>query len=400
MDAGNNFDKDPLFPRRAFSTNYECQHDDTNAIGCVSVSSMAQYLSQLRDMVSRARVTVLRFPKNFQSNRYWILWGQTLYLSTDRHPAELPGVGKKPRRYIRWSKFLRRNTPPPLNSAIFVTELGMFGNMTRRLANGLSVASLAGFGSMVIPRRVIFQGDVFRDGIHHTTNFPTIYFGAEPPTSSNPVDFLLHLNLFDDLGIDKGGATQQINTAWGVLHDILWKSPSLQKTTSKSLTVHIRGGDVFGPRKPRAYGQPPLSFYELVLDDDTWEDVNIVHQDLLNPVLPGLVELCRERGITPHLVSGSLADDVAVLLESTNLVAGRGTFVPAVAGLSRRCTKLYFFEDKCNLVPRRSGIELVRVVDSVGNFTRSLLSQNWVDSPEQHAMMVTYPLSSLVIERS
>lgn len=362
------------------------------------MSSITEYLRKLKEAVTRARVGFLRAPKNFHSNRYWVLWGGSLYLSTHRHPSELAGVHDAPRRYIRWSRFFRRNRPDPLRSAIFVTDLGMFGNMTRRLANGLTLSSLVGFGSLVVPRRVIFQGDVFREGTHHTDNFPTIYFGTEPRAPSNPVDFLLHLDLFSDTGIAKGEATQKINTSWGVLYGILRKTPSPQPKGSKSLTVHIRGGDVFGPRKPRAYGQPPLSFYELVLKDDTWDDVTIVHQDLLNPVLPGLVALCKEQGITPRLVSGPLADDVAVLLESANLVAGRGTFVPAVAGLSRRCTKLYFFEDKCNLVPRRSGIELVRVVDSVGDFTRSLLTQNWENSAEQREMMVTYPQSSLVIE--
>ena len=274
----------------------------------------------------------------------------------------------------------------------------MFGNMTRRLANGLSLASLEGFGSIVIPKRAIFQGDVFRDGIHHAEDSPTVFLGVEPRASSNPVQLLLQVDLFKNRGIDHSGTTQVIDRAWEFLHNILRESPSSKKAIAKSLTVHLRGGDVFGPRKPRTYGQPPLSFYELVLNDEGWEEVTIVHQDSLNPVLPGLVKLCEQRGITPRVVSGSLAHDISVLLESSFLVAGRGTFVPAVAGLSRRCTKLFFFEDKCNLVPRRSGIDVVRVVDSVGTYRERVLSQNWENSLEQRKLMTTYPLSSLVME--
>ena len=274
----------------------------------------------------------------------------------------------------------------------------MFGNMTRRLANGLSLASMEGFGSIVIPKRAIFQGNVFREGIHHSENSPTIFLGADLRAPSNPVQLLLQLDLFNDLGIDHSGTTQEIDKAWEILHNILRETPSSKKAIAKSLTVHLRGGDVFGPRKPKAYGQPPLSFYELVLNDEAWEEVTIVHQDFLNPVLPGLVKLCEQRGITPRLVSGALETDISVLLESPSLVAGRGTFIPAIAGLSRRCTKLFYFEDKCNLVPRRSGIEVVRVVDYKGTYRRCLLSQNWEDSPEQRKMMNDYPLSSLVME--
>jgi ABC-type hemin transport system ATPase subunit len=41
---------------------------------------------------------------------------------------------------------------------------------------------------------------------------------------------------------------------------------------------------------------------------------------------------------------------------------------------------------------------MVRVVDRDKTFTSSLLSQNWANTPEQRALMLEYPMSSLVIE--
>ena len=358
------------------------------------------WASRMKNGLSHLRLAILRVTKNFRSNRFWILWGGTLYVPVVPPPSHLTGLPKSFRLYVRWSGYFLRGKPVKSKTAIFVTELGMFGNMTRRLANGLSLASLEGYGSIVIPHRVIFQGDVFREGVHRNDDFPTVYLGAEPRASSNPLDFLIDVNLFEDLGIGHGGPKREVDRAWEVLHAMLLKTSVPRNPNNKGLTVHLRGGDVFGPRKPRAYGQPPLSFYELVLNNDEWEEVTIVHQDLLNPVLPELVRLCEQRGIRPRLVSGSLADDISVLLESFCLVAGRGTFVPAIAGLSRLCRKLYFFEDKCNLVPRRSGIEVVRVVDSVGTYRQKLLSRNWEDTPQQRDMMLSYPLSSLAWESS
>jgi len=115
-------------------------------------------------------------------------------------------------------------------------------------------------------------------------------------------------------------------------------------------------------------------------------------------VLPGIRDLCAKLNIEVRNQSGTVLEDVGTLMRAESIVAGRGTFVPAVANLSRYCTTVFFFEDKCNLIPKRSGIRLVRVADLEKNYKVAILSNNWQNTPEQREMMTSYPLSSLVME--
>jgi hypothetical protein len=353
----------------------------------------------------RVRIFVERIPKNLLSNRLWIIWGTTLYIYSHRPRVVLADSQNLPttrwfdeaRHYIRWTHYLRRANFPASETGIFFTELGMFGNMSRRLANGASVALAQGIGGLVAPRKMIFHGDIFREGIHLLGPSTKLYLGDEPSRVSNTLQVLVHGELLRNRNFE-AELQPSVDAAWEALHDILLIDDHETSPVDQHLVIHIRGGDVFGPRKPRTYGQPPLSFYHRVLREKEWTAVTIVHQDLHNPVVEPLLDLCSQLDIPVTNQMGSILEDVRALLSGHTLVAGRGTFIPAVVGLSRVCSRVYFFEDKCNLVPRRSGITMVRVVDRDKTFTSSLLSQNWANTPEQRALMLEYPMSSLVIE--
>lgn len=356
----------------------------------------------MKFLPSALRIAILRAPKNLKSNRLWIYWGRTIYVRSfypqRKRQTTIQGLDERLKDstvFIRWTKYLFRDSRPSKSTAIFFTELGMLGNMARRLANGLTLASLMDFGFLVIPRQAIFQGNIFGEGFHQLQERPSVFFGTEPTTRKNPVEKLVLLDLFKGIKQEDFLVREASNWAWEALHGLLVLPPTKESPNEEHLTIHLRGGDVFGDRKPRTYGQPPLSFYEFVLDDKPWKGVTIVHQDELNPVLPGLIELCRVRGISPQLSSGSLQNDISTLLEGVNLVGGRGTFVPALAGLSRNCQKLYFFEDKCQIIPEKSGVQMIRVIDSKGEYKRAILDNNWENSESQHNLMVSYPVRYL-----
>lgn len=359
----------------------------------------------MKSLSERVRIFVKRIPKNIASNRLWILWGGTIYLHSPRPRVALPPSQNRSatvwfdeaRHYVRWGSYLRRSSFPASSSGIFFTELGMFGNMSRRLANGGSLALALSIGGLVAPRKIIFHGDIFREGIHRLGPSTKLYLGEEPSRVSNTLLVLVHGELLGDRNLE-AEHQPSVDAAWEALHGILLINDNENPPAGDHLVIHIRGGDVFGPRKPRAYGQPPLSFYQWVLNEKEWTAVTIVHQDLLNPVVEPLLALCSRLNIPATDQMGSIMEDIRALISGHTLVAGRGTFIPAIAGLSRVCSRVYFFEDKCNLVPRRSGIAMVRVIDRDKIFTSSLLSHNWANTPEQRALMLEYPVSSLVIE--
>lgn len=182
----------------------------------------------------------------------------------------------------------------------------------------------------------------------------------------------------------------------------LWKSLTVDVGPSfgdDHLVIHLRGGDVFSPKKvPGSYGQPPLAFYESILSLKTWHRVTIVHEDQSNPVLGGLSRVLSERGIEMTRTSGKLVDDVAVLLSAQHFVLSSGTFGRAIVDLSPHVKSAYVF-DRSILPPvGNPRVNLFAVRDRCGEYVRQVMSNNWAHTDAQIQLMVQYPESCVECE--
>lgn len=358
--------------------------------------------------IQRAQLLLKKALLNLHSNRVWIIWGHSLYIRTLWHrptcdndaPIEATNWVAQSQRYLRWDSWFRGKTIPAIGSAIVLLELGMFGNMTRRLANSLALALAVPLGGVVVPKKWVFHEGIFEKGKFSFSEQFTVWFAESPSMVGNDTRLLMTTDLYRDYGLGGRNSEQMVSRAWLILRQMLVPHVPKVSAGSEHLTIHLRGGDVFGPRKPKAYGQPPLAFYSLVLLTREWSGVTIVCQDHANPVLEPLGNLCESMGLPYRIQNDSLDKDLTVLLAAENLVAGRGTFVPAVAGLSPFCKQVYYFHDKCNLVPHIRSLQTIRVVDAEGIYTKNVLANNWENSEMQRQLMITYPASALAFESS
>lgn len=346
--------------------------------------------------------TILRrLPKNIRSNRWWIVWNGNLYISQPAaatipgHPEDSclldPGVA-----YVHWFHFLRNSSLiSPNERAIFIPELGRFGNMTRRLAKGLAIANILKMGHVVVPLSAEFEPSVFEPGVHTVGGQTTFWLFAQGRRDGSKVLVLHKPELIRTPALSRERHGPHIDRAWADLHAITMAKPAVHAFPKDHLVIHLRGGDVFGPRKPASYGQPPLSYYTLILDSSDWAGVTIVHGDSGNPIVDSLIKACELRGKPAKLQSGALPADLKVLLMGSTLVAGRGTFMPAVAGLSRNVKRVFYFHDKFSVHPPVAGVEVIRVIDAEGTYVRDVLSNNWENSEYQRNLMLSYPQSNL-----
>jgi len=259
--------------------------------------------------------------------------------------------------------------------------------------SALSVARSLEIGHVYLAGDNVFAStsDIPSPGIHLTAAGPTLWIDSPAPTSPSFSQLIRWSR--SDYRLDDNDR----NVEWSSLRSAL--SIHSEAQDSAVVTIHLRGGDVFGTRDAKNYGQPPLSYYEKVLDHCQATTVHIVFQDNLNPVLDGLIRLCTERSLHYTTQSGSLTDDIGTLMGAHTLVAGRGTFLPAIVGLSPHVKRVYFFEDKFSLQPPRNGFEIYRVFDSTGDYKKSVLAGNWENRPDQRAMMTSYPVSHLALEK-
>lgn len=170
--------------------------------------------------------------------------------------------------------------------------------------------------------------------------------------------------------------------------------PGRQKNGRNTLTIHLRSGDIYGPRPHPEYGQPPLSFYTSILDTFSYSTVVIVTEDRLSPVLDPLLAHCHKRGLSTEMRGSSLTEAIATIGGATAVVGSRGTFVPSICWLYPKNRVLFSFAET------PSAFELAKtkhflVSDTVGAFVRSSYESNWANTETQRNLMVNYPSGSL-----
>jgi hypothetical protein len=176
--------------------------------------------------------------------------------------------------------------------------------------------------------------------------------------------------------------------------------PALQEPHPRvrdgDLVLHFRAGDIFareGFINP-LYGQPPLAYYLAAVDRERPSRVWLVFEDRGNPAIGAAEAALRERGIEVLTQSGELAADLHLLLHAPCLVASVGTFCPAIASLSTRTRKVYLFGPRIQSL-LDLGVHTVEARDREGIYHRAVRSMNWQATPEQIALMLSYPAAAL-----
>jgi len=163
-------------------------------------------------------------------------------------------------------------------------------------------------------------------------------------------------------------------------------------STEGVLTIHLRGGDIFGPEPHRDYGQPPLSFFLRVMQSQPWRSITLVTEDDCNPCIEGISRWCEESHL-PFKLTGQKSVKVAVaeLGSARNVVLSSGTFGPAALFLYPLNRRIYFFGHTRHPLLCAAKGELSRVTDREGMYIRDVMSGNWTNSSTQRQLMTSYP---------
>ena len=111
------------------------------------------------------------------------------------------------------------------------------------------------------------------------------------------------------------------------------------------LYIYIRSGDIFITPHSK-YMQPPLCFYERVLDNFEFRNIYIIAQNKINPVIVKLLE----KYINIIYLENSLKIDIAYLVSAYNLVGGAiSTFLFNILLLNNNLRFLWDFKKKLHM---------------------------------------------------
>jgi hypothetical protein len=158
-----------------------------------------------------------------------------------------------------------------------------------------------------------------------------------------------------------------------------------------TLTIYLRGGDVFSPKPERYYGQPPWVFYKRILESRTWHRVRLVSEDERNPIHARVTLWCKEKDLPVERGGTSMDEAVRLVSQATNLVSARGTFVPSIVYLADvRQTVFLFHEPPVDFL-QKGKTKVIIVKDVLGDYANEVMSANWICSESQLEMMLNSP---------
>ena len=204
--------------------------------------------------------------------------------------------------------------------------------------------------------------------------------------------------MFDDLCDLPPEQFLRISDAY-VRPALLLEQPIAEKGV---VALNIRGGaDVFENAKPnRHYGQPPLSYYQRALANLTEQydlaEVNLVFQDVRNPVVEPLTVWLQGLGVPWRLTSEGILGDARALMAAEHIVMGWTTFTSALSLLSSNMRTVTVFRKGPLFREMCVAAEAAYLVrDAGGGY---IPADGWKNDAAQRRLMVEYPVENLSVE--
>lgn len=318
-------------------------------------------------------------------------WGLVPFKDRKRHGARIFSTP------LAW---LSGVSPRPSQvGAITVREpFGRMGNQTIQLVHAVAFASRWGVRNLYLPGNSILPAPATVLGEIKVSCDPSIIrsvpvsrFLALLFSPGAPAQHLV-TNSYFSRELATPLSDKEYVEAFDAVSEVAPLALNSTPLPEDHLVIHLRGGDAFGFHAHVDYAQPPLSFYDLVLDHRTWSRVTVVKADDSHPLEAKIVEKIRRREIPVEFQSASAEQDAEFLGRASSLVSSRGSFIPAIVGRSPHTASLYLFGNERRL---RGRLAIFRVTDESGDFWERCCQRNWRDTPEQRQLMESYPASNL-----
>jgi len=153
------------------------------------------------------------------------------------------------------------------------------------------------------------------------------------------------------------------------------------------LYIYIRSGDIFLRFKNtiKNYCQPPLCFYEKILEKFKFRKVFIISEDKLNPIIPIMLKKYS------YIINknNNLKLDISYLINSYNLVSATSTFISIIIKFNDKLKFLWKY-DYYSIPPQKYLVSqsLYRIYKMNSTTKFRNLMHPWLNSPNQRKMII------------
>jgi len=112
------------------------------------------------------------------------------------------------------------------------------------------------------------------------------------------------------------------------------------KANPNDLYINIRSGDIFINRINHNYSQPPLCFYQKIINENNFSKIYILSNGHENPVVDELLKLYPKI----KYIHGKLEYDTSVIVNAYNFVKPISTFPGTLIYLNTNLKNLYIYD--------------------------------------------------------
>ena len=167
-----------------------------------------------------------------------------------------------------------------------------------------------------------------------------------------------------------------------------------EKLPEDVCVIHIRSGDEFSSyNRPSNYIQPPLAYYQFIIDnikEDYKEILVVTEPDMINPVIKPLSEYNNKIKI----ISTSVSQDYCLLLRAQTVILSRSSFSDTSIFLNPNLKKLYFWSyNHClmdtNVIPSNIQFFPIELTQ------KYITSEEWCSSKNQRQLMLDYNIENV-----
>lgn len=154
------------------------------------------------------------------------------------------------------------------------------------------------------------------------------------------------------------------------------------KANPHDLYINIRSGSVFRNNTNRMYSQPPLCFYQKIINENKYNNIFILSNGHENPVVDKLLDLYPKI----KYIHGTVLYDMSVLVNAYNLVMPISTFPMVLIFFNNNLKNLYIYPLLKNMLKKDIHFTVHKMVPS--SYYMKLMSKKWKKSKEQLDLMI------------
>ena len=228
------------------------------------------------------------------------------YLNLSENSNDPKERNKIKNKFLNYFSQLKNKTVNKVET-IFLDEIGNFGNNLININNMISYCEIIGCHSIIInsPKSLL----------SHTVYIEKLNIKIIPGSEANCEDefTVCHVQFL---------AQKFVHSQMHYLREEIIRNIPKVNSDPNALYINLRGGDIFTVSIHPHYSQPPLCFYEKIINNNKFKNIYIISNDRGNVVLDALMNKYNNI-VFNH---DNYQTDLALLIHASNVVASVSSF--------------------------------------------------------------------------